>query len=99
MINDNIKLDTILIDTTFLAPNAPPAGVKLYSNPRDTGYILECTDFVANDWREEFKTLSSALARLALLAYCAGEGWVPTFTNAPEVFSVDWNEFAEKQVN
>lgn len=95
MISD-IHSDTVLVDTTFLANNAPAAGVKLYSNPDGLGYVLECTDFVANFWREEFRDLSSALARLALLAYCASTDWSEGFGNSPSVFSAEWLEFADK---
>ena len=95
MIND-IHTDSILIDTTFLAHNAPECGVRLFSNPDGLGYVLEWTDFVANDWREEFRDLSSALARLALLAYCAATDWNSSFADESDKFRTEWLTFARK---
>lgn len=53
--------------------DATGCGVKV--GAFDGGFTVWCTDFVANDWTEWFPTLSSAMARVALLIYCGERSW------------------------
>jgi len=52
-----------------------------------SGYVLEWNDGVANEWVEEYPTLSAALARAAALAACMESGWERSFMADPEVFT------------
>lgn len=99
MHNDTINPDHILINTVFTSKNGGPAGVRIFANPDAPGYVLEWTDFVANDWREEFSTLSSVLARAALLAHCAGTDWVAGTKDSAEEHDERWSKFAAEATN
>jgi len=99
MYSDTHPDTDVVVRTTFLAPHAEAAGVCLRVNPYGAGYLLEWTDFVANDWSEEFPELPAALARLALLAHCASTGWEAGFTSEPLEFTEKWRDFAESSVN
>jgi hypothetical protein len=90
---------TTVFNAVFEAPHAGEAGVALRRLNDDTGYVLEWTDFVANDWSETFPNMSTALARLALLAYCCETDWDATFKNDSKDFFLNWVDFAESAVN
>lgn len=72
-------------------------GVEIERN-LNIGYILKWTDFVANEWREEYGTLAQALLRLAVLVQCAENDWEVGFTkNDPnEVYDTASRFFAEQ---
>lgn len=96
MHNDTINPNLFIINTTFVAKNAPDCMIRLFANPDGPGCVLEWGDVVSNEFREEFNNLSSALARVALLAYCGSTDWDATFANSSGVFSSEWLEFAKK---
>lgn len=62
-----------------IVENPTPAGVSLGWRRVDNKYVLTWTDFVANDWTEEYVDLSVALLRLACLARCEEDDWSPGF--------------------
>lgn len=51
---------------------------------------LYWTDGVANDWCEEFASLSAAVGRLAVLLALGEEGWVDGFGSNPDEFNNYW---------
>ena len=46
----------------------------------EDGYRLEWDDNIANYFREDYESLSTAVARLAVLIACGEGEWEPTFT-------------------
>jgi len=60
-------------------------GVSIYEH--DGKFILRWTDFVANEWAEEFPTMSVALLRLATLIACGESGWRNGFQQEPDGFT------------
>jgi hypothetical protein len=49
--------------------------------------ILSWTDYVINQWDEEYDNLAQALTRCALLIECEMSGWELGFTMTPEQHS------------
>jgi hypothetical protein len=60
-------------------------GVSIYEH--DGKFILRWTDFVANEWAEEFPTMSVALLRLASLIACGESDWHNGFNQVPAEFT------------
>jgi hypothetical protein len=56
------------------------------------------TDYVANDWEEEFPTVSDALGRVALLRACEESNFEKYFVNSPENFVDNFAEFAKQEL-
>lgn len=63
----------------------------------DEGFELIWTDFVANQWTEEYKSLSALLLRLAVLVRCGEEAWRLGFTQEPERFMISASQFFTEQ--
>jgi hypothetical protein len=57
------------------------------------------TDYVANDWEEEFSTVSEALGRLALLRACEESGFEKYFVNSPETFQKNFKAFLDSELS
>lgn len=67
----------------------------IYNN----GYVLKWTDFVANEWREEYGTLAQVLLRLAVLVQCGENDWEMGFTESePSEFYETASRFFAEQV-
>ena len=71
-------------------------GVSIESS--DTGVVLSWTDFVANEWAEEYDNLSEVLLRLAVLVRCGEENWVLGFTKQPTEFRKSALQFFADEV-
>ncbi len=50
-------------------------GIDLAEKRDGSGFVLSWTDYVANEWTEEYPDLSLALLRLAVLQRCAESGF------------------------
>jgi hypothetical protein len=59
-------------------------------------FIVNWTDYVANEWTEEYDLLSEALMRLAMLAACKESNWELGFSTSPEEHQVLVAEFMEE---
>jgi hypothetical protein len=59
----------------------------------DAVFALTWTDYVVNEWTENYPTLSVALARAAALVSCGEAGWEKGFAHAPETFSANAEKF------
>ena len=90
---------TTMFSAVFDSPHAGEAGVSLRRLNDDTGYVLEWTDFVANDWSETFPNMSTALARLALLAFCCETDWDAMFKDDSSEFVARWKEFTSTRTS
>ena len=51
-----------------------------------SGFSLSWTDYIANEWVEDFSKLSLALARVAVLAECYEHNWEVGFVYHEEDF-------------
>ncbi len=49
----------------------------------DGVFVLWWTDYVANEWSENYTSLATALIRLALLAECKDRDWDAGFNYVP----------------
>lgn len=72
-------------------------GVTVYKGVNNTG-VLRWTDYVANEWCEEFPTVAHAFARLSMLYVCADSNWEKGFANNPEKFTEILDTFIQSQV-
>lgn len=62
------------------------------------GFTIKWSDNVANEWRENYPTLSAALTRAAVLAVCGENSWDKSFTTSnPELFTENVNQFMQTQ--
>lgn len=57
-------------------------------------YRVTWTDFVANDWSEQYATLGGALARVALLADCGATDWRSMFLDDEAKWEIEWAGFS-----
>jgi hypothetical protein len=71
---------------TISPDDSHPAGISLTMEKQNECYVLTWTDFVINDWTETYDNLSTALARMAVLARCAEHNWEIGFTNDTKQF-------------
>ena len=74
------------INVTF--PDHIPARIE----PIGESYVLTWTDGL-EEWEETYGSLSSALARLALLAACSESGWEDGFADDEGEHVVRWEAF------
>lgn len=58
-------------------------------------FTLEWDDGVANAWTESYGSLSSALARAALLASCAEADWVPCMRDDESEHVLRWSQYED----
>ena len=66
----------------------------------DKGYTLWWTDFVANEWFENYDNLSTLLLRLAILVYCGEKDWEIGFVeNDPRAVEIMASRFLASQTN
>ena len=65
-------------------------------NDKQPTYLLTVGDYVANIWSEVFPTLSSALARVALLQRCLETD--KGFLNDPTLFLTNAINFMESEL-
>lgn len=76
-------------DAPFVAPitlaqllaDEYEVGISIHKTDQNS-YELRHTDFVANEWVEEYDELSVLLARLAVLVHCAETGWDAGYADA-----------------
>jgi hypothetical protein len=68
-------------------------GCRIYME--GTKFIVNWTDYVANEWTEEYDLLSEALTRLAMLAACKEANWELGFGTSPEEHQVSVADFME----
>jgi len=69
--------------------------VQSYGN----SFIVSCGDYVANEWSEDYPTLSLALARVAVLVKCGEVGFNASgFKNTRDVFVNVAGEFLNDSV-
>ena len=52
------------------------------------GFVLRWSDFVANEWEENYGSLSVALVRVAALVRCGESGWAQGFVSDAQAFQV-----------
>jgi len=57
------------------------------------------TDYVANDWEEEFSTVSEAIGRVALLRACEESNFEKYFVNSPEKFAQNFKAFLNSELS
>jgi alpha-ketoglutarate-dependent taurine dioxygenase len=62
------------------------------------GFVLNWTDYVANDWEETFPTLSTAVARLAVLMRCGETDWEVGFEQDAPIFFRSATTFLDREV-
>ena len=76
---------------------APALGVDagVYYNDLNSCYVLKWSDGIANEWDEEYATLSAALSRLAALVYCGEHEWDLFFTMLPGGHEAEAKNFFE----
>lgn len=78
-----IKTETILVDVVIYGTHA-----KIKKTLHEKPFTLTWNDGVANEWTEDYDTLSLALLRLGTLMKCGESDW-------DEGFRFDEKEFAE----
>ena len=52
------------------------------------GFVLRWSDFVANEWEENYGSLSVALVRVAALVRCGESDWAKGFMSDAQAFEV-----------
>lgn len=68
--------------------------VATITNSGET-WTLAWDDGIANAWSESYGSLSSALARAALLASCAESDWVDSFADDDAGHVLRWSLFED----
>lgn len=63
-----------------------------------TNVALRWSDGLANTWEETFGSLSSAMARLAILAYCGEDEWNTEFVSDGLEFVQSFDNWAYREV-
>jgi hypothetical protein len=56
-------------------------------------FTVVCYDYVINEWREDYETLSLALLRVAVLVKCGENNFRDGFATVYEEFSTVGNQF------
>jgi hypothetical protein len=59
-------------------------------------FVLTCTDYLMNEWREEFFYMHEAVMRLGLLIEAVESN--RAFSNSPQVFAKDLKAFTNSQL-
>lgn len=63
-----------------------------------SNFDLHWTDGIGS-WLEEYEDLSTALARLAVLAHCSESAWELHFTHTAQEFTREFCKFARKETH
>ena len=64
----------------------------------ESGYQLSWSDYVANEWTEQFTELSLVFARISALAKCQEQNWQTGFVQSPSGFVSATNSFLSSVV-
>lgn len=85
--------------TTVVAEFSVGGEVGIKVEQIDAVYRLSWSDYVANDWAEEYPTLSIAIARASVLVACAEGGFEEAFVSRPADFALDVSKFFKGQLS
>ena len=72
-------------------------GVTVYRADDGRG-VIRWTDYLVNEWSEEYDTVSLAIARAAALYACGEESWDKGFVGAPTDFAFAAREFIRQSI-
>lgn len=89
---------TLNLSSIFAHLDTLPEVTVWTDDDGSTTVRLYWTDGVANEWEETYGSLSSALARLAILAYCGEDDWQSSFATHDLKFVEAFNQYAATQV-
>lgn len=73
-------------------------GCRIIRDDAADKFIINWTDYVANEWTEEYTKLSAALTRLAMLAACGEADWDLGFSTTPEHHEVASENFMNENL-
>ena len=59
-------------------------------------FVLTCSDYIMNEWQEEFFNMAEAVMRLGLLIEAVESN--RAFSNSPKVFAKDLKAFMNTQL-
>lgn len=90
---------TLNLSGIFAHLGALPEVTVWHDEDGSTTVRIYWSDGVANDWEETYGSLSSAMARLALLAYCGEDGWQSSFATDDLDFVQAFDAYAASQVS
>lgn len=73
-------------------------GCRIIRDESTKKFIVNWTDYVANEWTEEYDKMSAALTRLAMLAACQEAGWDLGFSTTPEQHEQATEDFMDENL-